>query len=244
MKDISNKVILITGASSGIGEATARELAKGGHTLILCARRLDRLNALAKEIEKNGGRAKAYQLDVTSYENFQTVVNAVIEEFGQIDVLVNNAGLMPLAPLSAVKVEEWESMIDVNIKGVLYGIASVQSHMEERGQGHIINTASIAAHSVFPTAAVYCGTKYAVWAISEGLRQEMNKIRVTTISPGVVESELAKTTTHESTREWLENFRTTALKPDAIARAIAFAINQPDDVDVNEIVVRPTASAH
>lgn len=239
-----NKIILITGASSGIGEATAKELAKSGHTVILGARRTDRLEALAKEIETDGGNARAHTLDVTSRDNFKTVVNAIIEEFNHIDVIVNNAGLMPLSPLNALKVDEWARMIDVNIKGVLNGIEAVLPIMEKRGEGHIINTASIAAHSVFPTATVYCATKYAVWAISEGLRQEMDKIRVTTVCPGVVESQLANSTTDEATKEWLVNFRSLALKPEAIGRAIAYAIEQPADVDVNEIIVRPTASSH
>ncbi len=244
MESMENKVILITGASSGIGEATARELARAGHTVVLCARRIDRLEAITSEINAEGGVAKAYALDVTSVGKFQTVVEGVIEEFGRVDVLVNNAGLMPLAPLSVLKVDEWNRMVDVNIKGVLNGIASVLPSMNEKGNGHVINTASIAAHAVFPGAAVYCATKYAVWAISEGLRQESDKLRVTTICPGVVESELANTTTHEETKEWLVNFRTTALKPDAIARAIVYAVEQPADVDVNEIIVRPTASSH
>ncbi len=239
-----NKIILVTGASSGIGEATAKELAKQGHIVVLCARRIDRLETLAKKIEDDGGSAKAHVLDVTSRENFHAVIKAVIAEYGRIDVVVNNAGLMPLSPLNALKVDEWERMIDVNIKGVLYGIEAVLPLMEARGQGHIINMASIGAHAVFPTAAVYCASKFAVRAISEGLRQETDKIRVTTISPGVVESELANTTTDEASKEWLENFRSIALKPEAIGRAIAYAIEQPVDVDVNEIIVRPTASAH
>ncbi|WP_101675539.1 SDR family oxidoreductase [Alloalcanivorax mobilis] len=237
------KVILITGASSGIGEATARVLAQAGHTVLLGARRTDRLETLAQRIKQNGGTAKAYALDVTSRDNFKQVVADATREFGAIDVLVNNAGLMPLAPMSALKADEWDRMIDVNIKGVLNGIEAVLTAMEERG-GHIINTASIAAHNVFPTAAVYCGTKFAVRAIADGLRMETKKVRVTTVSPGVVESELARTTTDAATKEWLEDFRKVALKPDAIANAIAYAIAQPDDVNVDEMIVQPTASAH
>ncbi|HBN89060.1 MAG TPA: oxidoreductase, partial [Rheinheimera sp.] len=187
--------------------------------------------------------AKAYTLDVTSRENFKAVVAAASEEFGPVDVLVNNAGLMPLSPMAALKADEWDRMIDVNIKGVLNGIESVLSVMEQRG-GHIINTASIAAHTVFPTAAVYCGTKFAVRAISDGLRMETKKVRVTTISPGVVESELAHTTTDSATKAWLEDFRQVALKPDAIANAIAYAIAQPDDVNVDEMIIQPTQSAY
>ncbi|MBF5057526.1 putative oxidoreductase [Alcanivorax sp. 521-1] len=235
------KVILITGASSGIGEATARVLAQAGHTVLLGARRTDRLETLAQRIKQDGGNAKAYALDVASRDNFKQVVADASEEFGAIDVLVNNAGLMPLAPMAALKADEWDRMIDVNIKGVLNGIEAVLTAMEERG-GHIINTASIAAHNVFPTAAVYCGTKFAVRAISDGLRMETQKVRVTTISPGVVESELARTTTDAGTKAWLEDFRKVALKPEAIANAIAYAIAQPDDVNVDEMIVQPTAA--
>lgn len=235
------KVILITGASSGIGEATARVLAQAGHTVLLGARRTDRLETLAQRIKQDGGTAKAYALDVASRDNFKQVVADASEEFGAIDVLVNNAGLMPLAPMAALKADEWDRMIDVNIKGVLNGIQAVLTAMEERG-GHIINTASIAAHNVLPTAAVYCGTKFAVRAISDGLRMETQNVRVTTISPGVVESELARTTTDAGTKAWLEDFRKVALKPEAIANAIAYAIAQPDDVNVDEMIVQPTAA--
>lgn len=243
MSTIKPRVVLVTGASSGIGEATAEILANAGHTVLVAARRTDRLEALTQRIKQAGGKAKAYTLDVTSRDNFKAVVAAVSEEFGPVDVLVNNAGLMPLSPMAALKADEWDRMIDVNIKGVLNGIESVLSVMEQRG-GHIINTASIAAHSVFPTAAVYCGTKFAVRAISDGLRMETKKVRVTTISPGVVESELAHTTTDTATKAWLEDFRQVALKPDAIANAIAYAIVQPDDVNIDEIIIQPTQSGY
>jgi NADP-dependent 3-hydroxy acid dehydrogenase YdfG len=244
MATTNKKVILITGASSGIGEATAKALAKAGHTVVLGARRKDRLDALEQNIRAEGGAAKVHVLDVTSRVNFKTVVAETIEEFGHIDVLVNNAGLMPLAPMTALKVDEWGRMVDVNIKGVLNGIEAVLPHMEKSGQGHVINIASIAAHAVFPTAAVYCATKHAVLAISNGLRLETNKIRVTTVSPGVVESELAKTTTDEATGKWLADFRKIALKPEAIANAIVYAIEQPADVNVDEIIVQPTAAGY
>lgn len=239
-----SKIIFITGASSGIGEETARLLAKCGHTVILGARRLERLETLVQEIESDGGTARAHYLDVTSRDNFKLVVEKTVEEFGHIDVLVNNAGLMPLSPLVAAKVDEWNRMIDVNIKGVLHGIESVQGLMEERQQGHIVNIASIGAHSVFPTSAVYCATKFAVWAISSGLRMESKYVRATTICPGVVESELANTTTDNDTKKWLDDFRQTALKPDAIVRAIQYAIDQPEDVNVNEIIVQPTVAEY
>ena len=195
------KVVLITGASSGIGEAVALELSKAGHTVIVGARRTERLQDLVSRIEASGGVARAYRLDVTSRDDFARVVSATLEEFGRIDAIVNNAGVMPLSPLSALKVSEWDQMVDVNIKGVLNGIAAVLPIMEARGSGHIINVASIGAHRVSPTAAVYCATKYAVWAISDGLRQETDQLRVTVISPGVVTSELAETISDESARE-------------------------------------------
>lgn len=237
------KIILIIGASSGIGEATAKVLAKAGHKVMLAARRTDRLETLAQTIKQEGGTAKAYTLDVVSRDNFKAVVAAIAQEFGPVDVLINNAGLMPLAPMAALKTDEWDRMIDVNIKGVLNGVESVLTSMQQHG-GHIINIASIAAHSVFPTAAVYCGTKFAVRAISNGLRMESQKVRVTIVSPGVVESELAQSTTDSATREWLEDFRKVALKPQAIANAIAYAIEQPEDVNVDEIIVQPTQSSH
>lgn len=238
------KVILVTGASSGIGEATAIELAKAGHILVLGARRIERLKKLADRIETEGGLARAYPLDVTSRDQFKSVVASIVEEFGRLDVLVNNAGLMPLSPLNALKVDEWERMIDVNVKGVLYGIESVLPLMEKQHSGQVINLASIAAHYVFPTASVYCATKHAVRAISDGLRLETDTIRVTSISPGVVQSELANTTTDPDSKEWLEKFRSISLTPDAIARAVLYSIDQPNDVDVNEIIVRPTGSVH
>jgi NADP-dependent 3-hydroxy acid dehydrogenase YdfG len=168
-------------------------------------------------------------------------VSATLEEFGRIDLIVNNAGVMPLSPLSALKVNEWDQLVDVNIKGVLNGIAAVLPTMNDRGAGHIVNVASIGAHRVSPTAAVYCATKYAVWAISDGLRQETDRLRVTVISPGVVTSELADTIFDETARAAMQEYRSVAIEPSAIGRAICYAIEQPEDVDVSEIVVRPTA---
>ena len=238
------KVILITGASSGIGEAVALELSEANHTVIVGARRTDRLEDLVSRIEASGGVARAHRLDVTSRDDFARVVSATLEEFGRIDVVVNNAGVMPLSPLNALKVNEWDHMVDVNIKGVLNGIAAVLPTMEAKGSGHIINVASIGAHRVSPTAAVYCATKYAVWAISDGLRQETDKLRVTVVSPGVVTSELAETISDESARAAMREYRSTAIDPDAIGRAIRYAIEQPPEVDVSEIIIRPTASPH
>ncbi|WP_415055735.1 SDR family oxidoreductase [Halopseudomonas sp.] len=242
--NIQGKVILITGASSGIGEAAARLLAQKGAKVVLGARRTDRLERLVAEIRDAGEIAMARQLDVTRRDEVQAFVDAALKDFGQIDVIINNAGVMPLSPLAALKVEEWDRMIDVNIRGVLHGIAAVLPVMQKQGRGQVINVASIGAHAVSPTAAVYCATKYAVWAISDGLRQESPEIRVTTISPGVTESELAESISDEQGREEMKAFRKVAISASAIARAICFAVEQPDDVDTSEIIVRPTASAH
>ncbi|CAB3691555.1 putative oxidoreductase [Achromobacter animicus] len=239
-----SKVVLITGASSGIGEATARLLAAQGHRVYVGARRTDRLETLVQEIRANGGTAAFRALDVTSAEDMRDFVRGAEAAYGQVDVIVNNAGVMPLSPLNSLKVDEWDRMIDVNIRGVLHGIAAVLPGMERQGHGQVINVSSIGGLAVSPTAAVYCATKFAVRAISDGLRQETNKIRVTVVCPGVVESELADTITDDTARVAMQSFRRVALHPDAIARAIAYAIEQPDDVDVSEVVVRPTASPH
>lgn len=236
------KVILITGASSGIGEATVRLLAAQGHQLVIGARRTERLAALAEEFEASGGSVRHRALDVTSATDANAFARFALDAFGRIDVIVNNAGVMPLSPLSAIKVDEWNRMIDVNIRGVLHGIAAVLPTMEWQGLGQVINMSSIGGLSVSPTAAVYCATKFAVRAISDGLRQESDKIRVTVICPGVVESELADSISDETARTAMRDFRRIALTSDAIARAVAYAIEQPADVDVSEIVVRPTAS--
>jgi NADP-dependent 3-hydroxy acid dehydrogenase YdfG len=244
MQNVKGKIILITGASSGIGEATARELAMAGATVVLGARRTDRLHSLVSEIAAAGGAARARSLDVTQREQVAAFAQFAIDEFGRIDVIVNNAGVMPLSPIASLKVEEWDRMIDVNIKGLLYGIAAVMPAMIRQRSGHVINLSSIGGLHVTPTAAVYCATKFAVRAISDGLRQENDRIRVTCVCPGVVESELADSISDDKAREEMKSFRATALKPDAIARAILYAVSQPDDVDTTEIVVRPTASPH
>ncbi|AVJ26658.1 SDR family oxidoreductase [Achromobacter spanius] len=239
-----SKVVLITGASSGIGEATARQLAAQGHRVYVGARRTDRLETQVQEIRANGGIAAFRALDVTSAEDMRDFVQGAEAAYGQVDVIVNNAGVMPLSPLNSLKVDEWDRMIDVNIRGVLHGIAAVLPGMERQGHGQVINVSSIGGLAVSPTAAVYCATKFAVRAISDGLRQETDKIRVTVVCPGVVESELADTITDDTARVAMQSFRRVALHPDAIARAIAYAIEQPDDVDVSEVVVRPTASPY
>jgi NADP-dependent 3-hydroxy acid dehydrogenase YdfG len=242
MSDIRNKVVIITGAPSGIGEAAARLLAAKGAHVVLGARRTDRLEALVSAIAAEGGSARFRALDVTSREDTQAFADFAKAEFGRVDVMVNNAGVMPLSPLTSLKVEEWDRMIDVNIRGVLHGIAAVLPGMEAQGFGQIINISSIGGLSVTPTAAVYCATKFAVRAISDGLRQETDKIRVTVVCPGVTESELAESISDEAGRNEMKTFRRIAIPADAIARAIAYAIEQPDEVDVSEVVVRPTAS--
>ena len=245
MLNVQGKVILITGASSGIGEACARLLAHKGARVLLGARRSDRLEALVGEIREAGGTAEFLRLDVTSRANTQAFVDFAVERFGRVDVLINNAGVMPLSPLEALKVDEWDRMIDVNIRGVLHGIAAVLPLMQAQRSGQLVNSASMWAYSVVPTGAVYCATKYAVRAISEGLRQEVGgDIRVTLVSPGGVESELAESISDESSREAMKAFRKVAIAPDAIALAIAYAVEQPADVDVSELIVRPTASAY
>lgn len=244
MSEIEKKVVLITGASSGIGEASARLLASRGAHVVLGARRTDRLETLVTAIRDEGGSAHYKQLDVTQRNDMEEFVGFAQKTFGRIDVIVNNAGVMPLSKLEALKVDEWNRMIDVNIRGVLHGIAAGLPIMKEQGFGQFINISSIGGHAVSPTAAVYCATKFAVGAISEGLRQEVSDIRVTVISPGVTESELADSISDSEARRGMQDFRQIAIPPEAIARAIAFAIEQPDDVDVSEIIVRPTASPY
>ncbi|MDM0005508.1 SDR family oxidoreductase [Variovorax sp. J22G73] len=238
------KVVLVTGASSGIGEAVTRALAAAGHRVVIGARRTERLQALTLELREQGLRVSARALDVTRLEDMQQFVAFAEATYGPVDVIVNNAGVMPLSPLNALKVDEWNRMLDVNVRGVLHGIAAVLPGMEARGKGQVVNVSSIGGHAVSPTAAVYCATKYAVRAISDGLRQETDRIRVTVISPGVVESELADSITDDSARDAMKAFRRIAIPPEAIARAVAYAIDQPDDVDVSEVIVRPTASPY
>ncbi|AKF11719.1 SDR family oxidoreductase [Sandaracinus amylolyticus] len=244
--DIAGKVVAITGASSGIGEASARWLAREGAHVVVGARRTDRLEALVQQIREAGGEASARRLDVTSRDDVRAFVELAVERYGRLDVLVNNAGLMPLSPMERLLVDEWERMIDVNLKGVLYGIAAALPVFRAQGGGQIVNVSSIADRRIVPTAAVYSGTKYAVRAISEGLRQEIGgAIRVTLVSPGATESELASTISDpELKRRVVDEYRSDLLPAEAIARAIGFAIGQPRDVDVNEIVVRPTAQAY
>jgi len=238
----TNKVVLVTGASSGIGEATALRLAAEGHRVVLGARRTDRLQALTEKIRADGGTASAHRLDVTDREDVRAVVDRVVEEHGRIDVIVNNAGVMPLSRLDALLVDEWDRMIEVNVKGLLHGIAAVLPHFARQGGGHVVTVASVGAHEVVPTSAVYSATKHAAWAITEGLRLESDpSIRATTITPGTVESELAQHISDPGAQSAMRTYRRNLIPADAIARAISFALDQPADVDVNEIIVRPTA---
>ncbi|KAF6574804.1 MULTISPECIES: SDR family oxidoreductase [Paenibacillus] len=245
MSNIQEKVVIITGASSGIGEAAAKELASKGAKLVLAARREDRLKKLQDEIEQSGGEAVYKVTDVSLHQQMEDLAAYALNKFGKIDVLVNNAGIMPQAFLALKKVDEWDRMIDVNIKGVLYAIGAVLPSMRERKSGHIINLSSVAGHNIYPGGTVYCGTKHAVRAISEGLRQEEamsgTNIRVTNISPGAVTSELLETTTDPAMKAGLDDFYKIAIDADSIARAIAFAIEQPSDVGINEMIIRPTA---
>jgi len=243
MPGIKDKVVIITGASSGIGEATAVMLAERGAKVVLGARGLNRLEALARRIMGAGGEVAYAQTDVRRREELTSLVKLALDRYDQIDVLVNNAGVMPVSPLDDLRVEDWENMVDINIKGVLYGIAAALPVFRKQGFGHFVNTASTAGHKTVPNQSVYSATKFAVRAISEGLRMEAGeKLRVTIISPGFVNTNFAEGVTNPEVRTQLENARDKfALPPEAVARAIVFAIEQPSDVDVNEIIVRPTA---
>ena len=241
-QDIAGKVVVITGASSGLGEATARQLSSLGAHLVLGARRQDRLEALAADIRGAGGKVEIVVTDVTCKQDVVALVQAALTNFGRLDVMINNAGLMAVAPLAELKVDEWDSMLDINVKGVLYGIAAALPVFQKQDSGHFINIASVAGLKMFGNATVYSATKFAVRAISEGLRAEVGgKIRSTVISPGAVESELKHGSSHAESASAVRDFYEMAIPSDAVARAIAYAIIQPADVDINEIVLRPTA---
>ncbi|MFC5249566.1 SDR family oxidoreductase [Streptomyces nigrescens] len=243
MSGIEGKVVAITGASSGIGEAAALLLAERGARLVLGARRSERLAALVARIEEAGGAAVQIRTDVTRREDLHALVALARERFGRLDVLVSNAGVGTISPLDDLRVEEWDHMVDVNVKGVLHGIAAALPVFRAQGTGHFVTTASTAAFRVVPAMAVYAGTKFAVRAICEGLRQEAgDSLRVTTVSPGVTATDFAEASSNSRVRAEITKMRDDlAISPDAIARAIAFAIEQPATVDVNEIVVRPTS---
>lgn len=242
-ENIKGKVVVITGASSGLGEATARLLSAEGATLVLGARRADRLQSLVSELTAKGGKAIAETMDVTQRDQVQKLVDAAVKTYGRIDVVINNAGLMPQSPLERLKVDEWDRMIDVNIKGVLYGIAAALPIMKQQMSGHIINVSSVAGHKVRAGGAVYAATKHAVRALSEGLRQEVKpyNIRTTVISPGAVATELPNTISEPDVAEGMHKFyEDFAIPADSFARAVVYAMSQPDDVDINEILFRPT----
>ena len=240
--NIEGKVVVITGASSGLGEATARMLSAHGAVVVLGARRVDRIEALAKELSDAGGKALALQTDVTRAADVQRLVDATVEKFGRIDVLVNNAGLMPSSPLERLKIADWDRMIDVNIKGVLYGIAAALPHMKAQKGGHIVNVSSVAGHRVRAGTAVYSATQHAVRVLTEGLRQEVKPydIRTTIVSPGAVATELPDSITEADVQAGVKAFYEIAIPADSFARAVVFAMSQPDDVDINEILFRPT----
>jgi NADP-dependent 3-hydroxy acid dehydrogenase YdfG len=241
--NIAGKVVVITGASSGLGEATARHLAAEGAAVVLGARRIDRLEALTNELTGRGGKALAVATDVADRDQVKRLVDTAVQSHGRVDVMVNNAGLMPQSLLEGLKVDEWDRMVDVNIKGVLYGIAAALPYMKQQKSGHFINVSSVAGHKVRAGGAVYSATKHAVRVISEGLRQEVKpyNIRTTVISPGAVDTELPNTITDPVIAENMRKFYDDmAIPADSFARMVAFAMSQPDDVDVNEILYRPT----
>jgi NADP-dependent 3-hydroxy acid dehydrogenase YdfG len=241
MKD---KVVIITGASSGMGEAAAKHLSNLGATVVLGARRTDRIDKLAKEINDNGGKALAVAVDVTQRDQVKKLVDAAVEQYGRVDVLINNAGIMPLSLMESLHVDEWDKMIDVNLKGVLNGIAAVLPYMKEQKSGQIINTASVAGHKVFSGSAVYSATKFAVRALTEGLRMEVKpyNIRTTIVCPGAVKTELLEHITDVGVRQANEEYvGAVGISPDSFARVVAIAISQPEDVDINEIIFRPTS---
>lgn len=239
---IQGKVVVITGASSGLGEATARHLASLGVKVVLGARRTEKLRAICVDIQRAGGEATFNTMDVTSLESVKDLVDLAVQTYGKLDVIINNAGLMSIAPLQELKVDEWNRMIDINIKGVLNGIAAALPVFEDQQSGHFINISSVAGLKVFsPGGTVYSGTKFAVRAISEGLRHEVGgNIRTTSIEPGAVDSELKYGSSHQASSDFVVDFYKQAIPADSVARAIAYAIEQPRDVDINEIVLRPT----
>jgi NADP-dependent 3-hydroxy acid dehydrogenase YdfG len=240
--NIEGKVVVITGASSGLGEATARHLSAQGAHVVLGARRMDRIQALADELTRSGAKAIAVATDVTRFDDVRKLVDTAVQAFGRVDVMINNAGLMPHSPLERLKVDDWNRMIDVNIKGVLYGIGAALPYMKEQKSGQIINVSSVAGHKVRPGSAVYAATKSAVLVLSEGLRQEVKAydIRTTVISPGAVDTELPNSITEPDVAGYVNKFyEENAIPAESFARAVAFAISPPE-VDVNEILFRPT----
>lgn len=241
--NIKDKVVVITGASSGMGEAAANHLSNLGATVVLGARRVDRIEQLAKAINDNGGKALAFAVDVTQRDQVRKLVDAAVEAYGRVDVILNNAGVMTLSPMERLNVEEWDTMIDVNIKGVLNGIAAVLLYMKDQKSGQIINTSSVAGHKVFNGSAVYSATKYAVRALTEGLRIEVKpyNIRTTIVCPGALKTELLEHITEADIQQANKDYvGAVGICPESFARVVAFAISQPEDVDINEVIFRPT----
>jgi NADP-dependent 3-hydroxy acid dehydrogenase YdfG len=241
--NIQGKVVVITGASSGMGESTARLLAESGAKVVLGARRKERIDAIVRDIRTREGSALGFQTDVTRRSDVEALVQGALEKYGRVDVMVNNAGIMPIAPMAALKVDEWTRMIDVNIKGVLHGVAAALPVMQRQKAGHIINMASVFGFKVFaPGGVVYSATKFAVRAVTEGLRMELkaDHIRCTMISPGAVATELPESSSEDATRKKLRELYQMAIPPDAVARAVAYAIEQPAEVEIDEVVIRPT----
>lgn len=246
MEKTTEKVIVITGASSGIGAAAAKALAKSGHKLILVARRENKLQELVTSIEAEGGEAKYILADVSQLEKNQEIAKFALDFYGRIDIWINNAGLMPLSEFSKGLIEEWDQMIDVNLKGTLYGIDAALPIMRQQKSGHFINVASLSAHQSGATTGVYAATKFGVWAASEALRQEeaaaKSNVRVTVISPGAVDTELPHHASDQTVKENLAGFYSAlAIPAEEVARCIQFAIDTPVNTSINEIVIRPTA---
>ncbi|HCY41214.1 MAG TPA: oxidoreductase [Prolixibacteraceae bacterium] len=242
--NVKGKVVIITGASSGMGEAAAKHLSQLGAAVVLGARRADRIEKLANEIQESGGKAIAIATDVTQRDQVKKLVDSAVEKFGRVDVILNNAGIMPLSPMDRLNVDEWDMMVDVNIKGVLNGIAAVLPYMKEQKFGQIINTSSVAGHKVFNGSAVYSATKYAVRALTEGLRLEVKpyNIRTTIVCPGAVKTELLEHISEADIQQANKDYvGEVGISPDSFARVVAFAISQPEDVDINEIIFRPTS---
>jgi NADP-dependent 3-hydroxy acid dehydrogenase YdfG len=244
MENIKGKVVVITGASSGLGEAAAKHLAALGASVVLGARRADKIERLSKQINDIGGKSLAIAVDVTKRDQVKQFVDSAVKHFGRVDVILNNAGIMPLSPIDRLNVDEWDTMIDVNIKGVLNGIAAVLPYMKEQKSGQIINTSSVAGHKIFGGSAVYSATKFAVRALTEGLRMEVKpyNIRTTIVCPGAVKTELLQHISEADIQQANQDYvGTVGISPDSFARVIAFAISQPNDVDINEVIFRPTA---
>ena len=243
MSAINGKVVAITGASSGIGEATARLLAERGAAVVLGARRTERLDELAQGIRERGGRTATCTTDVTRPEDLERLVGRAVEEFGRLDVLVNNAGISKIGNMADLDVDGWSAMIDVNLRGVLHGIAAALPIFRRQGEGHLVTTVSTSGLKIVPTQAVYAGTKNAVRTLLEGLRQESTDgvLRTTSVSPGVVRTDLADSIDDAQVRAQIQrNMNEFAIPPEAVARAIAFAIEQPHDVELGDITIRPT----